>query len=133
MFHPVPATVSILVDPPPTGLIITPVWDSTITSNPSAAPLLATIDQAPLTVTLDNQTRVYGSADPGFTVSYAGFVLGQTQACQSTNQTARYCTGSSARQRTHNGARSDEGSDAGNRGDKCSPGAGDPSPGRESR
>ena len=36
-----------------------------------------TITQAALTVTADNQTRVYGAANPALTVSYSGFVNGQ--------------------------------------------------------
>ena len=35
---------------------------------------------APLTIMADNQTRVYGAADPPFTVSYSGFVNGDTLA-----------------------------------------------------
>jgi autotransporter-associated beta strand protein len=38
------------------------------------------INPAPLTVTADNQTRLYGAADPTFTVSYSGFVNGETLA-----------------------------------------------------
>ncbi|MBD8487375.1 gliding motility-associated C-terminal domain-containing protein [Echinicola sp. CAU 1574] len=34
------------------------------------------ITQAALTVTADDKSKVYGSTDPGFTVSYAGFVNG---------------------------------------------------------
>ncbi|HEX8187201.1 MAG TPA: MBG domain-containing protein, partial [Pyrinomonadaceae bacterium] len=36
-----------------------------------------TIDKAPLTVTADDAVRVLGAANPAFTASYAGFVLGQ--------------------------------------------------------
>src|SRR5207237_7634103 len=35
------------------------------------------IDKAPLTVTADNAVRILGAANPAFTASYAGFVLGQ--------------------------------------------------------
>src|SRR5207244_813747 len=38
------------------------------------------ISAAPLTVTADNKTRVYGQANPTFTVSYSGFVNGDTTA-----------------------------------------------------
>lgn len=36
------------------------------------------VSPAPLTVTADNQTKVYGAPLPAFTVSYAGFVNGDT-------------------------------------------------------
>ncbi|WP_424934816.1 MBG domain-containing protein, partial [Amaricoccus macauensis] len=36
-----------------------------------------TIDPAQLTVTTDDATRTYGAANPDFTASYSGFVLGQ--------------------------------------------------------
>ena len=36
-----------------------------------------TVNRAPLTVTADNQTKITGEANPSFTVSYSGFVLGQ--------------------------------------------------------
>jgi len=39
-----------------------------------------TISPAPLTVSADNQTRVYGSPNPTLTVSYQGFVNGETAA-----------------------------------------------------
>ena len=36
-----------------------------------------TVNRAPLTVTADNQTKITGEANPAFTVSYSGFVLGE--------------------------------------------------------
>ena len=39
-----------------------------------------TVTPAPLTVTADNQTKVYGAAVPALTAHYAGFVLGQGPA-----------------------------------------------------
>jgi type VI protein secretion system component Hcp len=36
-----------------------------------------TVNPAPLTVTADNQTKIVGEANPTFTVTYSGFVLGQ--------------------------------------------------------
>uniref|UniRef100_UPI003C7ED32C MBG domain-containing protein n=1 Tax=Amaricoccus macauensis TaxID=57001 RepID=UPI003C7ED32C len=39
-----------------------------------------TIDPAQLTVTADDATRTYGAANPDFTVSYSGFVLGQDES-----------------------------------------------------
>ncbi|WP_337966084.1 MBG domain-containing protein [uncultured Flavobacterium sp.] len=38
------------------------------------------INTANLTVTADNQTKTYGSANPTFTVAYSGFVNGDTEA-----------------------------------------------------
>ncbi|HWQ33421.1 MAG TPA: MBG domain-containing protein [Blastocatellia bacterium] len=37
-----------------------------------------TVNKAPLTVTADNKTRLYGANNPTFTVSYSGFVNGDT-------------------------------------------------------
>jgi hypothetical protein len=39
-----------------------------------------TVDPAPLTVTADDASRVYGDPDPEFTVSYSGFVNGDDEA-----------------------------------------------------
>ena len=47
-----------------------------------------TVGQAALTVTADNQTKTYGTANPALTVSYAGFVNGDTQASLTTPATA---------------------------------------------
>jgi gliding motility-associated-like protein len=38
------------------------------------------ITKAPLTAKADNQSRVYGAADPLFTITYTGFVNGETSA-----------------------------------------------------
>jgi gliding motility-associated-like protein len=43
-----------------------------------------TVDQAPLTITADNQTKTYGQANPTLTVSYTGFVNGDTPATLTT-------------------------------------------------
>ncbi|MFH7018315.1 MBG domain-containing protein [Flavobacterium sp. FlaQc-47] len=43
-----------------------------------------TITAAVLTVTADNQTKTYGSANPALTVSYTGFVNGDTSASLTT-------------------------------------------------
>ncbi len=37
-----------------------------------------TVTKAPLTVRADDHTRPSGQANPALTVSYSGFVLGQT-------------------------------------------------------
>src|SRR5439155_1294176 len=39
-----------------------------------------TVTKASLTVTADNQTKTYGAGNPALTVSYAGFVNGDTVA-----------------------------------------------------
>ena len=39
-----------------------------------------TINKAPLTVTADNKVKILGAANPAFTASYSGFVLGQNQS-----------------------------------------------------
>ena len=47
-----------------------------------------TIGKAALTVTADNQSSIYGAALPALTVSYSGFVNGDTQASLTTAATA---------------------------------------------
>ncbi|WP_419788765.1 MBG domain-containing protein [Mucilaginibacter sp. X4EP1] len=54
----------------------------------SYVPGTLTIGQAPLTITADNQSSIYGQALPALTVSYAGFVNGDTQASLTTAATA---------------------------------------------
>lgn len=46
-------------------------------SDDGTIPLGQTVNPAPLVVSADNQIKVYGSPNPAFTASYAGFVLGQ--------------------------------------------------------
>ena len=46
-----------------------------------------TVTTAPLTITADNQTKVYGAAVPTLTASYSGFVDGDTAANLSTQPT----------------------------------------------
>jgi uncharacterized delta-60 repeat protein len=45
------------------------------------------ISQAAVTITANNQTRTYGSANPTLTVTYSGFVGGQTSAVLTTQPT----------------------------------------------
>jgi hypothetical protein len=52
---------------------------------PAALSLTLTVSPAPLTVTASNQSKVYGAANPGFTVNYTGFVNGDTQSVLSGN------------------------------------------------
>src|SRR5207253_1721560 len=52
--------------------------DGTLDITP--APLTVTADANPLTVAVDHFTKIYGAANPGFTVRYSGFVLGQGPA-----------------------------------------------------
>ena len=44
------------------------------------APGTLTVNQAPLSVTADAKSKVFGAADPAFTVSYVGFLNGETAA-----------------------------------------------------
>jgi subtilase family serine protease len=46
----------------------------------SSGNVTQTVTPAALTITADNQTQVYGSADPVLTASYSGFVAGDTSA-----------------------------------------------------
>ena len=46
------------------------------------------VNKAQLTVTADNATRPYGSANPTFTLSYTGFVNGETEAALAVKPTA---------------------------------------------
>ncbi len=46
-----------------------------------------TVTPAPLTITADNQTKVYGAALPTLTASYTGFVNGDTPASLTTQPT----------------------------------------------
>src|SRR5207244_5307517 len=46
-----------------------------ITKN--TAPNGLTVNKAPLTVTANDKTKTYGDPDPGFDVSYSGFVNGE--------------------------------------------------------
>jgi hypothetical protein len=52
------------------------------------------INKLALSVTVDDATKVYGSANPAFTASYAGFVLGQDETALS--GTATYTTAATA-------------------------------------
>lgn len=47
-----------------------------------------TLTKAPLTVTADNKTKVYGSANPTLTFAYSGFVNGETATALTTAPTA---------------------------------------------
>jgi Ca2+-binding RTX toxin-like protein len=49
--------------------------------------LSQTITTAPLLITANNQTKVYGQANPAMTVSYSGFVNGDTSASLTTQPT----------------------------------------------
>ena len=52
--------------------------------NPSSGSNDLTINPAALTITADNQTKVYGASLPAFTASYTGFVNGDTSASLTT-------------------------------------------------
>jgi hypothetical protein len=53
----------------------------------SYVPGTLTVTPAPLTITADNQTKVYGAALPALTASYSSFVNGDTSASLSTPPT----------------------------------------------
>ncbi|MFN8512901.1 MAG: MBG domain-containing protein [Chloroflexia bacterium] len=57
-----------------------------------------TVNQAPLTIAAQDKSRTFGAANPTFTVSYSGFVLGQSSAslggtlsCATTAVAAKAC------------------------------------------
>src|SRR5206468_2626435 len=54
----------------------------------SYVPGTLTVTAAPLTLTADDQTMVYGAAVPTLTVSYNGFINGDTPASLTTQPTA---------------------------------------------
>ena len=56
------------------GLIGAKTGDYSVTGQ---TPGTLTVNPAPLTVTANAATKVYGQANPAFTASYSGFVLGQ--------------------------------------------------------
>ena len=64
------------------------VLSSSGATNVNKAIASSTVGQAPLTITADNQSSTYGQALPALTVSYAGFVNGDTQASLTTAATA---------------------------------------------
>src|SRR2546425_1074870 len=60
---------------------ITAVYGGDSSFNGSTSPVLSqVVNPAVLTVTANNQTKIYGSANPPLTVSYNGFVNGETLA-----------------------------------------------------
>ena len=59
--------------------------DSFYTTNTQA--VVQTVTPAPLTITADNQSKVYGAAVPTLTASFSGFVNGDTSASLTTQPT----------------------------------------------
>jgi len=57
------------------GIVVTGGSDTNYTFNYNPATL--TIEPAPLTIAAQNKIRSYGQANPAFTASYSGFVLGE--------------------------------------------------------
>ena len=53
----------------------------------ATSPGRLTVTPAALTITADNQTKVYGAALPTLTASYSGFVNGDTSASLTTQPT----------------------------------------------
>ncbi|MBS1533168.1 MAG: gliding motility-associated C-terminal domain-containing protein, partial [Bacteroidetes bacterium] len=56
-------------------------------------PGVLTVKKAPLTVTADNQSRLYGTANPEMTISYSGFVNGEDASTLSNAGTASTTAG----------------------------------------
>src|SRR5438046_3860685 len=52
-----------------------------------------TVNAAALTITADDKTKTYGAANPALTVSYAGFVNGDTAASLTTAPTVSTTAG----------------------------------------
>jgi hypothetical protein len=59
---------------------LTATWSGSGGIPGSSGNFTQTVNPAPLTITADNQTRVYRQANPTLTASYSGFVLGQSLA-----------------------------------------------------
>ena len=75
--------------------IITATQAGTSNYNTATATRSFTVNKASLTATADNKTRVYGDANPTFTVSYSGFVNGDSKyelAAQPTGSTTATVT-----------------------------------------
>ena len=81
----VPGTLS--YNPPPGAVLnaganqtlsVTFTPDDVFVYGPSTATVPITVQRAALTITAQNQTKVYGAAMPALTVNYAGFVNGDT-------------------------------------------------------
>jgi hypothetical protein len=64
--------------------VITAVYSGDGNFVNQSAVLNETVGQAPLTITGDNQTKLYGAALPTLTASYSGFVNGDTVASLTT-------------------------------------------------
>jgi hypothetical protein len=68
------------------GVVFTPT-DTLDYTNASASTNI-TVNPVTLTVRADDQTKVYGTANPALTISYSGFVNGDTPASLTTQPTA---------------------------------------------
>lgn len=66
------------VGPRTLNVVFTPADGSVYTTN--AANVTLTVNPAPLTIKADNQSRAFGQANPVLTVSYTGFVNGETNS-----------------------------------------------------
>ena len=54
-----------------------------------------------MTVTADDKSKIYGDANPAFTVSYSGFVLGENQSALSSEPTASASTDATSNAGSH--------------------------------
>jgi hypothetical protein len=79
------SAVSIGVPSLPAGLhVITAVYSGDGNFVNQSAELSETVGQAPLTITADSETKLYGAGLPTLTASYSGFVNGDTIASLTT-------------------------------------------------
>ena len=62
--------------------------DDTVNYGPAAQTQTLIVGKAPLTATAANQSRVYGAANPSFTLGYTGFVNSDTATALTTAPTA---------------------------------------------
>ncbi len=81
-----PAPAGAVTYSPASGTVLVAGSGQTLTVNvagtkdydPATDSVTITVNPAPLTITANNQSKVYGQANPTLTVSYSGFVNGDT-------------------------------------------------------
>ncbi|RAJ20055.1 MBG-2 domain-containing protein, partial [Pedobacter cryoconitis] len=87
-FGPVPVYIRITANAPATAAPITgniQLSSAGVTTPPTITlPANTVITKAPLTITVNNQTKIYGAPIPTLTASYSGFVNGDTPASLTT-------------------------------------------------
>jgi len=78
------ATTTATITSPVGTYVIIPTGGSSSNYNFAYNNGTLTIGQATLTVTAENKTKAYGSANPAFTATYSGFINGDTEASLTT-------------------------------------------------